>query len=205
MIAIVDYGMGNLMNVQKAIEYVGGNPKITNSKKDMENAKAIVLPGVGAFKDAMDNLKNSGLKEAIVREVERGKPFLGICLGLQLLFEESHEFGMHGGFGILSGDVVKFNLPENYKVPHMGWNQIHKLKRSRLLNGIPDGAFFYFVHSYYVRPRDESVKLTETDYGVDFTSSIEYENLFATQFHPEKSQRNGLKLLSNFLRIVEES
>ena len=205
MIAVVDYGMGNLRSVSKAIEHVGADVKLTRNPQDLKNAKGIVLPGVGAFKDAVRNLKELGLWEAIVREVEKGKPFLGICLGLQLLFEKSYEFGETEGFGFIEGEVVRFELPQDYKIPHMGWNQIYKRKESELLRGIKEGEFFYFVHSYYVQPKNKSVVLTETDYGIYFTSAIEKENIFATQFHPEKSQKAGQKLLENFVNIVKSS
>ncbi len=203
MIAVVDYGMGNLRSVSKAIEHVGAPVKVTRNPQDLKDAKGIVLPGVGAFKDAVRNLKEFGLWEAIVREIEKGKPFLGICLGLQLLFEKSYEFGETEGFGFIEGEVVKFDLPADFKIPHMGWNQVYKKKESEFLREIKEGEFFYFVHSYYVKPKNKNVVLTETDYGIYFTSAIEKENIFATQFHPEKSQRAGQKLLENFVKIVE--
>ncbi|RMH02835.1 MAG: imidazole glycerol phosphate synthase subunit HisH, partial [Aquificota bacterium] len=156
------------------------------------------LPGVGAFKDAMENLKRLGLYAPILRHIERGKPFFGICLGLQLLFERSYEFGESKGLGVLEGEVVL--LPPKVKVPHIGWNQVWKKKGSDLLEGIKDGEHFYFVHSYHVVPKRWDVVLTTTDYGIDFVSSVEYENLFAVQFHPEKSQRAGLRLLENLRR-----
>ncbi len=205
MIAVVDYGMGNLRSVSKAIEHVGADVKITRNPQDLKDAKGIVLPGVGAFKDAVRNLKEFGLWEIIIREVEKGKPFLGICLGLQLLFEKSYEFGETEGFGFIEGEVVRFELPKEFKIPHMGWNQVYKKKDSELLKNIKEGEFFYFVHSYYVRPENKNVVLTETDYGIYFTSSIEKENIFATQFHPEKSQKAGQKLLKNFVSIVEKA
>ncbi|WP_022847673.1 MULTISPECIES: imidazole glycerol phosphate synthase subunit HisH [unclassified Desulfurobacterium] len=202
MIAVIDYGMGNLRSVSKAVEYVGGNVVVTDEMHKIKDAEAIILPGVGAFKDAVKNLKERNLWEVIIREVEKGKPFLGICLGLHLLFEKGYEFGEEEGLGIIKGKVVRFELPHEYKIPHMGWNQVSIKKESRFLNGIKTGEFFYFVHSYYVKPEDASVILTTTDYGIDFVSSIEKENIIATQFHPEKSQKAGLKLLSNFLEMV---
>lgn len=205
MIAVVDYGMGNLRSVSKALEHVGAKVKVSDRAQDLKEASGIVLPGVGAFKDAVRNLKVKGLWEAIVKEVERGKPLLGICLGLQLLFEKSYEFGENEGFGFIKGEVVKFELPKEYKIPHMGWNQVYRRKESSLLKGIKEGDFFYFVHSYYVKPKERETTLTETDYGIYFTSSVEKENVFGVQFHPEKSQRVGLKLLENFLRIVNSS
>ena len=205
MIAVIDYGMGNLRSVSKALEFVGAKVTVTDDPRKLRESAGLVLPGVGAFKDAVSNLKKRGLWETIVEEVEKGKPLLGICLGLQLLFEKSYEFGETEGFGFIKGEVVKFDLPAGYKIPHMGWNQVYKKKSSELLKDVKDGEYFYFVHSYYVKPRDESVKLTETDYGIYFTSAIEKENIFATQFHPEKSQKAGLKLLRNFYRIVTRS
>ena len=205
MIAVVDYGMGNLRSVSKAIEHVGAVVKVSDNPKDLEDASGIVLPGVGAFKDAVLNLKNKGLWEAILKEVEKGKPFLGICLGLQLLFERSYEFGETEGLGLIKGKVVKFKLPPEFKIPHMGWNQVWKRKESLLLKGIESGSFFYFVHSYYVNCEEENAKLTETDYCIYFTSSVEKENIFATQLHPEKSQKLGLKLLENFYKLTRKS
>jgi glutamine amidotransferase len=205
VIAVIDYGMGNLRSVSKALEFVGAEVVVTDSPKKLKEAAGLVLPGVGAFRDAVRNLKKKGLWEAIVEEVEKGKPFLGICLGLQLLFEKSYEFGETEGFGFIKGKVVRFELPKEFKIPHMGWNQVHVKKESELFKDIRDGEYFYFVHSYYVKPQEESVKLTETDYGICFTSAVEKDNIFATQFHPEKSQRAGLKLLENFCRIVNKS
>jgi glutamine amidotransferase len=203
VIVVVDYGMGNLRSVSKALEAVGAAVKVSGSPKEVEEAKGVVLPGVGAFRDAVKNLKEKGLWDALLRSVESGKPFLGICLGLQLLFEVSHEFGTTEGLGLIKGEVVKFDLPKEFKIPHMGWNQVVKKKESRLLKGIKSGEYFYFVHSYFVKPENPSVVLTETDYGITFTSAVEEGNLFAVQFHPEKSQRAGLKLLQNFVEIVE--
>ncbi|SMO48301.1 glutamine amidotransferase [Balnearium lithotrophicum] len=204
MIAVVDYEMGNLRSVSKALEHIGATVKVTSNPGDLKDARGIVLPGVGAFRDAVSNLKKLCLWEPIVEEIRNGKPFLGICLGLQLLFEKSYEFGETEGLGIIKGEVVRFELPKDYKIPHMGWNQIYKKKESKLLEGIREGEFFYFVHSYYVKPSSKSVVLTETDYGIYFTSSIEFENVFATQFHPEKSQKVGLKLLENFLNFCKK-
>jgi len=203
VIAVIDYGMGNLRSVSKALEHVGAPVKVTSNPLDLKSASGVVLPGVGAFRDAVNNLRKLNLWDAIIEEIEKGKPFLGICLGLQLLFEKSYEFGETEGLGIIKGEVVKFDLPKEYKIPHMGWNQVYRRKDSQLLKGIGEGEFFYFVHSYYVKPKDKDVVLTETDYGTVFTSSIEKENVFATQFHPEKSQKAGLRLLSNFVKIVE--
>ncbi len=202
MIAVVDYGMGNLRSVSKALEHVGAEVVVTSKPEDVASAEGVVLPGVGAFRDAVRNLKELDLWKAVLKSIDSGRPFLGICLGLQLLFERSYEFGETEGLGVVKGEVVRFELPDGYKIPHMGWNQIYKKKESKLLDGIDDGDFFYFVHSYYVKPEEENAVLTTTDYGIDFVSSIELDNVFATQFHPEKSQKVGLKLLENFVRIV---
>lgn len=199
MISIVDYGMGNLRSVQKAFQKLGFDALITDKPAEISDSSHIVLPGVGAFKDCMHNLESRGLAEPIVREVAKGKPFLGICLGLQLLFEESEEFGCHKGLGLIRGRVARFPN-SGLKVPHMGWNRVKRAGEARLLDLSDDGAFFYFVHSYYVMP-DEDVTATTTEYGLTFTSSIEKENIFACQFHPEKSQTQGLKLLKKFGEI----
>lgn len=200
MIAIIDYDMGNLRSVQKAFEKIGATAAATRDPKIIKDASRVVLPGVGAFKDCMKNLEDYGLIDPILKAIESGKPFLGICLGLQLLFEESMEFGTHKGLGVIKGKVVRFPATDNpeFKVPHMGWNEIKKEKDSPILGGISDKSYFYFVHSYYAVPDDKAVILTSTDYDVNFTSSIAKDNIMACQFHPEKSQQVGLKLLKNF-------
>ncbi len=198
MLLLIDYGMGNLRSVSKALEKVGFSVKVSSDPEEVKKAEVLVLPGVGAFRDAMENLRKLGLLKEILRHIERGKPYMGICLGLQLLFERSYEFGETEGFGVLEGEVVL--LPPKVKVPHIGWNQLWKQKPSDLLNGIKEGEYFYFVHSYHVVPKRRDIVLTTTDYGIDFVSSIEYENIFAVQFHPEKSQKAGLRLLENFRR-----
>ncbi|RTZ68638.1 MAG: imidazole glycerol phosphate synthase subunit HisH [Aquificaceae bacterium] len=205
-VALIDYGMGNLGSVAKALQTVGFEVNVTSNKGDLEKADAIVLPGVGAFGDAIKRLKELKLDDAIKREIlDKKKPFLGICLGLQLLFEESYEFGKHKGLGIFEGEVLHFGDKVS-KVPHMGWNEIHPLRDHPILEGLKDGDFFYFVHSYYVNPKRKDIVLTETDYeGFYFTSGVAYENIIAFQFHPEKSQKKGLKLLENFKRLVESS
>ena len=202
MIVIVDYGMGNLRSVQKGLEKVGVETLVTSDPKEVKTATGIVLPGVGAFRDATVNLKKRGLDEVVIEGIRQQKPFLGICLGLQLLFEYSEEGGSPEqgypqGFGIIKGEVV--HLPRDVKVPHIGWNLIHKQKEAPLLQGVPDETFFYFVHSYYARPK-EDVVATTTDYGLNFASSIWKDNIFAIQFHPEKSSEAGLKILENFGR-----
>ncbi len=206
MIAIVDYGMGNLRSVHKAFERVGLPAIVTHDPGLIRKATGLVVPGVGAFKKAMENLKELGLVETIIEFIEGGKPFLGICLGLQILFSESEEFGVQSGLGIFKGRVVRFSfsLPglslsaNPLKVPHMGWNAVNVRKRPPALEGIENGAHFYFVHSYYPVPEDPEIVATTTDYGGEFVSSITRENLFACQFHPEKSQAAGLKILKNF-------
>ncbi len=200
MIAIVDYGMGNLRSVEKAFAKVGHQATITNEPEQLDAASKIVLPGVGAFADAIAELHRRNLVEPLKRAVEQGKPFLGICLGLQLLFDVSYEDGEHQGLGIVPGKVVRFETSD-LKVPHMGWNQLQIRRPSPVLNGLAAGTHVYFVHSYYVVPEDESVVATITEYGVPFTSSIWRDNLFATQFHPEKSQADGLRILANFAAL----
>ncbi|MGQ3684141.1 MAG: imidazole glycerol phosphate synthase subunit HisH [Candidatus Loosdrechtia sp.] len=204
MIVIVDYGMGNLRSVEKGFERFGFNVKVTDNLTEIRNADKLVLPGVGAFRDAMEGLRQRGLTGPIVDWIKSGKPFLGICLGLQLLFSKSYEDGEHEGLGIIPGKVVRFDFSgkkehAGLKIPHMGWNQINLKKQDvPLLKDVPDNAYVYFVHSYYVCPEDENVIATETDYGIRFTSMIWHRNIFATQFHPEKSQQNGLTMLKNF-------
>lgn len=203
MIAIIDYGMGNLRSVQKGFEKVGFEATVTADPKVVLEAEKVVLPGVGAFRDCMHNLEQGGFVEPLLKVIAEGRPFLGICLGLQLLFTESEEFGLHKGLGVIPGRVVRFpeGMTENGEklaVPHMGWNQIAFSSRPQAFAGIEDGANVYFVHSYYVKPVDESVVATTTSYGIDFCSSIRKDNIVATQFHPEKSQDIGLKILKNF-------
>lgn len=201
MIRIVDYGMGNLRSVQKAFERVGHPAEICSDSRQLADCDKLVLPGVGAFRDAIAVLKKTGLDDVIRQHVESGRPFLGICLGLQLLFDVSYEDGEFPGLGILKGTVERFENKPGMKVPHMGWNTLSAKGAPTVLNGIPDNASFYFVHSYYVAPTDENVVGTTTDYTTSFTSMVAHENLFATQFHPEKSQRVGLALLKNFAEL----
>jgi len=212
MIAIVDYGMGNLRSVEKGFLKVGVDARVVTSAQAVDDARSVVLPGVGAFRDCMRNLEEMSLTESVVRSIQKGKPYLGICLGLQVLFTESEEFGLSKGLNILSGKVVRFGKPETQnlklktlKVPHMGWNTIKIDRRPPIFDGIEDEAFFYFVHSYYVVPDDKNVIATTTDYGVMFTSMVWIENIFATQFHPEKSQEVGLRILKNFGDFVRKA
>lgn len=207
MIAIVDYGMGNLRSVQKAFEAVGHQAVVTRDARAIGDASHVVLPGVGAFGDCMENLDRYGLIEPVRRAVQSGKPFLGICLGLQLLFTESEEFGRHLGLGLIPGKVRRFTsgseeAPDrtmaHLKVPHMGWNDVRVTRTAPPLRGIESGAYLYFVHSYYVEPQDNGVACTMTDYGRSFVSSVWRDNVFACQFHPEKSQSLGLRIIRNF-------
>ena len=197
---VVDYERGNLRSVQKALEHVGAKAVVTRDTHAVAKADKMILPGVGAFADCMENLKSFHLIEPIMEFLTTGRPFLGICLGLQLLFTESEEFGFTKGLNIIPGRVVRF--PKGLKVPHMGWNAVEIWKKDcPLLKGIKEGSYFYFVHSYYVVPFDFSVVSTSTTYGVEYTSMVWKENIFATQFHPEKSQSLGLAILENFHRL----
>ncbi len=200
-IAIVDYQMGNLRSVQKGFEKVGHDALITSSATEIETAERIVLPGVGAFGDAITELKRRDLVQPIRDAIDSGKPFLGICLGLQLLFDVGYEGGEFEGLGILRGKVVRFELPPPFKVPHMGWNRGAFKRRAPHLAGLADGTFFYFVHSYYVVPEDPQIVAIESEYGHPFCAAIWRDNVFATQFHPEKSQADGLRLLKNFAEL----
>jgi glutamine amidotransferase len=202
MIAIIDYQMGNLRSVQKALERVGHPAVITSDPKEIGAADRVILPGVGAFEDAIAELRRRDLVGVIKDVVAADKPFLGICLGLQLLFDVGYENGVHEGLGIVPGECVRFELPITYKVPHMGWNGLQIRRPAPMLEGVADGTNFYFVHSYYVKPRNPEVIAAETDYGGSFCSMIWRGNLFATQFHPEKSQADGLRLLKNFAERV---
>ena len=202
MIAIIDYEMGNLRSVLKAFEAVGHSAVITRDPKVIDRASRVVLPGVGAFGDCMANLNRFSLVEPICQSIAAGKPFLGICLGLQVLFTESEEFGVHQGLNILGGKVKKIpyssRQPAPLKIPHMGWNTIRIKISMPLLQGVQSDNHAYFVHSYYVEPSDSTIISTETQYGISFASSVWRDNVFATQFHPEKSQRVGLQILRYF-------
>ena len=201
MIAIVDYQMGNLRSVQKAFERVGHAAAITADPKVLEQADHVVLPGVGAFADAIAEIRRRELIEPIRAAIESNKPFLGICLGLQMLFDVSYEDGKHEGLGVIPGEVRRFDVPAEYKVPHMGWNHVAQRRPAPIFEGIADGSHFYFVHSYYVVPKDERVIAGEASYPEPFCAAIWRDNLFATQFHPEKSQAAGLQLLKNFAEL----
>lgn len=208
MIAIIDYGMGNLRSVQKAFEAVDVPAEVTRDPDIILNAEAMVLPGVGAFKDCMHNLEELNLVPMIRRFVESGKPFLGICLGLQLLFEQSSEFGNVPGLSLLPGKVVRFKdnhgseNGDSLKVPHMGWNTLKFQNPCSLFEGIPSESYFYFVHSFHVVPDNPEIVASTTEYGVDFVSGVHKDNLYAFQFHPEKSQTLGLSILKNFSKLI---
>lgn len=222
MIALINYNMGNLHSVKKALERAGAEVVVTSSSSDLKKAEKIVLPGVGAFASAMAHLKRLNLLDALREWIESGKPFLGICLGLQILFESSEEGGRHKGLGILKGKVRRFQaMPTrarpapfrrghpgvpacDLKIPHIGWNEVHfkPKKRCPILKDIPEKAYFYFVHSYYVEPKDKDIVIGTTDYGVEFASAISYNNLFASQFHIEKSGDLGLKVIENFVKCT---
>ncbi len=202
MIAIVDYGMGNLRSVQKALELLGAEAVVTDDPALLDAAQGVILPGVGAFGDAVKNLRTRQLAAPVLRQVEEQKPLLGICLGMQLLFDESEEMGHHQGLGLLPGRVVRFPEGE-LKVPHIGWNQLHGV-RGAPLEGIAPEAYAYFVHSYYVSAEEPSDVLATTEYGVDFASVVARGLIWGAQFHPEKSQEVGLRLLENFSRLVGE-
>ena len=208
MIAIVDYGVGNLRSAAKGLEQAAANAgvdvdvRVSSAAGEIESAGAVVLPGVGAFGACMTSLHESGLTDVVLRAIRSGKPFLGICVGMQILFEESSEFGAVQGLGVLPGKVVRFRS-RDVKIPHMGWNALQIRKRVPALAGIPDGTYVYFVHSYYAEPADPGVVAATATYGSEeFTAAVAHDNLFATQFHPEKSQQAGLALLGNFVRTV---
>ncbi len=201
MIAIVDYQMGNLRSVQKGFEKVGHAAVVTGDPDEVARADKIVLPGVGAFRDAIAELRQRGLDQPICEAIHGGKPFLGICLGLQLLFDVSYEDGQYEGLGVLRGEVRRFDVPPDYKVPHMGWNQAMIRRRAPALEGIAEGAHFYFVHSYHVVPDDSDLVSIQVDYHRPFCAAVWRDNLFAVQFHPEKSQADGLRLLRNFAQL----
>lgn len=203
MIKIVDYGMGNLRSVQKGLEKQGFAAQITEDPDEILQAKGLILPGVGAFADCMANLQHKNLIEPIKEYLASGKPFLGICVGLQLLFEFGEENGIHEGIGHFKGSVKRFELPREYKVPHMGWNSIEFNKDARIFKSIPSNTTFYFVHSYYVEPTEDIVSATSY-YGINFCAAVARDNVFAIQFHPEKSSTWGLKILKNFGELVEE-
>ncbi|WP_028306929.1 imidazole glycerol phosphate synthase subunit HisH [Desulfitibacter alkalitolerans] len=200
MITIIDYGMGNLRSVQKSLEGVGYKAEITSDPEKVAAASGIILPGVGAFADAIENLKTSGMVDAIMHVVKEGKPLLGICLGMQLLMTVSEENGFYDGLGIIEGQVLK--IPSIVKVPHMGWNSITIKRDHKLISGVKNNSYFYFVHSYYVKPDNEEYAAASTHYGIDYCSIIARDNVMGIQFHPEKSSSLGQKILRNFGEMI---
>jgi glutamine amidotransferase len=200
-IIIVDYGMANLRSVQKALEKVGASAEISGDPNQIVEADKLILPGVGAFRDAIARLREANLAEPIVAHIHAGKPFFGICLGLELLFTTSYEDGVYRGLDLFQGEVIRFAEVPGLKVPHMGWNQLRIKRQAPHLANLPPDPAVYFVHSYYVVPKDPALVATETDYPTPFASSIWRDNVFATQFHPEKSQRVGLQMLRNFVEL----
>ena len=201
MIAIIDYDAGNIKSVEKALLLLGQDVVITGDREEILKADKVVLPGVGAFGDAMDNLRRTGLDQVIREVTDRGTPFLGICLGLQLLFERSDEAPGVDGLGILEGEILRIPDKDGLKIPHMGWNSLHLENNGRLFRGIEEGSYVYFVHSYYLKADDPQIVKTVTEYGVRIDASVESGNVFACQFHPEKSSRTGLKILKNFAEL----
>ena len=204
-IAIVDYEVGNLRSVQKAFEHLGQPAEVTRDPERIAAAPAVVLPGQGAFGTCMEHLGRLGLVETVRAAAHSGRPFLGICVGMQLLFEGSEESPAVPGLGVFRGRVVRFPRDQALKVPHMGWNQLHLVGRSDLLAGVAEGAYVYFVHSYHAVPEEPEVPVATTTYGVEFVSAVARDNVFAGVFHPEKSQQVGLQLLGNFVRLVREA
>lgn len=201
MTAIIDYGAGNIKSVEKALLSLGQEVVITDDKETILNADRIILPGVGAFGDAMAQLEKTGLDEVIREAAEKNIPFLGICLGLQLLFEKSEEAPGVKGLGILKGEVKKIPAEQGLKIPHMGWNSLHFAHDGKLFHGIEEGSYVYFVHSYYLKAEEEFIVKASTEYGVSIHASVEKDNVFACQFHPEKSSETGLKILKNFVEL----
>ncbi len=202
MTAIVDYDAGNIKSVEKALRFIGEEPLITRDADQIRSAERVIVPGVGAFGDAMGKMDHFGLAEVLRDVAGKGVPILGICLGLQLFFDRSEEAGQDvEGLGILPGEIVKFPERDGFKIPHMGWNSIQVNPESRLLGGISDGSYVYFVHSYYLRAKRQGDVAATADYIVEFHAAAEHENVFATQFHPEKSGETGLKILKNFVAL----
>lgn len=203
MIAIIDYDAGNLRSVEKALKFLGEESIVTRGQKEILSADKIILPGVGAFGEAMDHLRKLELDKVIQEAVHRQIPLLGICLGLQLLFEGSDESGGVEGLGILDGQIVKIPDTPGLKIPHIGWNSLHLKNQGRLFEGVPEGTFVYFVHSFYLKAKEDSIVKASADYGVTIHASVEQDSVFACQFHPEKSSSMGLRILQNFAKTRE--
>ena len=199
MITIIDYHLNNLRSIENTLRRLGHQVEVTSDPNVVRNAEKLILPGVGAFPDAMRNLKALELVEPVIERAEAGKALLGICLGLHLLFTESEEFGPHRGLDLLRGRIRR--LPEGIRIPHMGWNQLRRKHPDGLTEGIPEGSFVYFVHSYYADPDFQDTVVATTDYGIDFPAIVHSRNIWATQFHPEKSQHVGERILDNFARL----
>ena len=199
MITVVDYKLNNLRSIENTLRRLGHDVQVTSDPTVVQKAEKLILPGVGAFRDAMNNLRSLALDETFVSRVRAGVPTLGICLGMHLIFSESEEFGLHRGLDLIPGRVRR--IPEGVIVPHMGWNSLNLKKQDQLLTGIEPGSFVYFVHSFYVEPAAQDVTLATTDHGIDFAAIVHRDNIWATQFHPEKSQKVGERLLDNFGRL----
>lgn len=203
MIAVIDYGVGNLRSVQRALERAGAEVRVTGDPLRVKMADAVILPGVGAFGEGMAQLEARGLVDVLYQVVAVGKPLLGICLGMQLLFEESEEMGRHDGLGVFKGRVRRFPETPGLQVPHVGWNQLHIRQEGDLLIGVPNDSFGYFVHSYYVEAADPHIVMATTDYGLEFAGVVGKGNVYGIQFHPEKSQEIGALILANFALLAE--
>lgn len=201
MVAVIDYDAGNIKSVEKALGHLGADVVVTREPEKILNADKVILPGVGAFGDAMEKINGYGLEPVIHEVVDKGTPFLGICLGLQLMFERSDEAPNVKGLSLLKGEILKIPVGEYVKIPHMGWNSLHFMNNGRLFDGIDEGAYVYFVHSYYLKAADENIVTAVTEYNTCIHASVEKDNIFACQFHPEKSSSVGLKMLDNFLRL----
>lgn len=204
MVAIVDYGVGNLFSLKSSFSAIGANAVVTSSKSELESADSIILPGVGAFRDAAKKLRDSGLEDTVISIAKNGKPLMGICLGMQLLFEKSFEYGEHKGLGLIKGEIrpIEAVIPKGYKIPHIGWNSLEIKKPSPIFENVNNGEYVYFVHSYYAADCENSVTAV-SDYGAPLTAAVQSGNVFGCQFHPEKSGETGLKILRSFVALGE--
>ncbi len=205
MVAIIDYGVGNLFSLKSSFSAIGADAVVTSSKSELERADSIILPGVGAFCDAAKKLKDSGLEDTVISLAKAGKPLMGICLGMQLLFEKSYEYGEHRGLGLIKGEIrpIETVIPKDYKIPHIGWNSLEIKKQTPIFENVKNGEYVYFVHSYYAAYCESSVTAV-SDYGAPLTASVQAGNIFGCQFHPEKSGETGLKILRSFVALGEE-